>query len=175
MLESTERLLQSILTTSRHPPTSYHLSTVDALPTTHFRRAADGRITCDLHEPRPEPDPRPDPYPQARCETAELVDLPDESGNSPLMLASEYDALPLVKILIDADADVNAVRMDGANALMLACRTGRTQIVRALIEADADPWVINEQAGKFRFRSAIESAARNGRARTLKLGRVARG
>ena len=56
---------------------------------------------------------------------------------TPLMAASRFGLLDIVKLLIDAGADVNAADKERMTALRLACEHYNPQIVRALIAAGA--------------------------------------
>jgi ankyrin repeat protein len=82
-----------------------------------------------------------------------LVDLPNESGVTPLMAAAgmghgdnptrgryktEAQGVESIRLLIAAGADVNARNVQGQTALHAAAQKGWTEIVRALAEAGAD-------------------------------------
>ena len=92
-----------------------------------------------------------------------LVDIGDEAGRTPLMLAATYDALPLILRLLAAGAQINKTMDDGTTAIMYCCRLGRAAIVRSLWEHRADVFHITESKGSLLWRSALEVAARNGR------------
>lgn len=67
----------------------------------------------------------------------------DASGNTLLMLAAQRGDLPMVELLIDVGAEVNAVDASGWSALTRAVynptlKQGFAEIVQALIEAGAD-------------------------------------
>lgn len=59
---------------------------------------------------------------------------------TPLMLActkNNTEALKCVKLLLDANADVEIKNKDGWNALLIACRTGNIDIIKLLIEKNS--------------------------------------
>lgn len=74
-----------------------------------------------------------------------------------LMLASESGHQEIVKILIDAGADVNATTEDGQTALMLASQNGHQEIVNILIDAGADVNATAEDG-----QTALTLASQNG-------------
>lgn len=59
-------------------------------------------------------------------------------------LAARYNYPEIVKILIEAHADVNAKRTDGWTALHYAARYNSPEIVQILVEAHADLNARNE-------------------------------
>jgi hypothetical protein len=65
------------------------------------------------------------------------VDALDESGLTPLFLASSNGHLRCVTMLLDAKADVNALSKS-KTALMTAAEFGHLDVVNTLIEARAD-------------------------------------
>ncbi len=82
-----------------------------------------------------------------------LVDLPQVSGATPLMVAvglganpidtrgkfrSEVDALATAQVLLDAGADVNARDARGRTALHAAAAQGYTDVAKFLVEHGAD-------------------------------------
>lgn len=69
---------------------------------------------------------------------------PDDDGWSPLMVAAANGRLQLVKLLVDAGANVNRrakarSTLDGMTALMAASHHGHSQVVQYLLEAGAKP------------------------------------
>nr|MBI3612801.1 ankyrin repeat domain-containing protein [Nitrospirota bacterium] len=58
-------------------------------------------------------------------------------GLTPLMIAAWNDHLPIVRLLLDRGADINAVDPEGWTALHFAALYGRTSIVQLLLERKA--------------------------------------
>ena len=54
------------------------------------------------------------------------------------LMTSRADHVEVVKLLLNAEADINAQDNDGATALMLAASAGHIDIVKLLLEAKAD-------------------------------------
>jgi ankyrin repeat protein len=86
-------------------------------------------------------------------ERGALVDLPQVSGATPLMVAvglgassidtrgkfrTELDALAAAEVLLDARADVNARDANGRTALHAAAQQGFSDVVKLLVERGAD-------------------------------------
>jgi len=70
------------------------------------------------------------------------VDARSHEGRTPLLIATdctEEAALPCMRRLVDAGANVDAADADGATALMAAAEGGRAQLVTLLLGAGADP------------------------------------
>lgn len=61
-----------------------------------------------------------------------------DASQTPLMLAARKGSLPLVKLLLEHEADPNVKASEGDTPLMLAARYGREEIVAALVEAGSD-------------------------------------
>ena len=61
----------------------------------------------------------------------------DENGETALHLASYWGDSEIVKMLIEAGADVNAVNKDGETALYWASLKGHQEIIKILKEAGA--------------------------------------
>jgi HEAT repeat protein len=67
------------------------------------------------------------------------VNTPDDQGNTLLHLAVSQDDLELVKILIEAKADIHAKNIAGITPLQLADQKGNTQIIAALAAVGRNP------------------------------------
>ena len=76
-------------------------------------------------------------------------------GDSALIIATEKGDLKMVKFLLEHDADVDQVNVEGWTALMHAVDAREVEIVRALADFGADPLVDGEDTGAF---SAGETA-----------------
>jgi hypothetical protein len=59
-------------------------------------------------------------------------------GETPLMRAASRGYTEVVRVLLDAGADVNAQRTDGFTPLILAVFFGHEEVVRLLVERNAD-------------------------------------
>lgn len=66
------------------------------------------------------------------------VDMRDEIGKTPLIIAAEKGYLPIVELLIENSADVNAQNNLQWTALMFAAGSGHFEIAKLLIEKGAD-------------------------------------
>jgi ankyrin repeat protein len=73
-----------------------------------------------------------------------LLDAKDGGGRTPLVWASEYGHLGVVRWLLDQGAAINERTRFGQTALFLACRGGRRPVVRLLLERGADPTIATE-------------------------------
>ena len=79
----------------------------------------------------------------ARLASDAELNAPGDGGLTPLMLAAHLGRLDLVRLLLDAGADVNAADERGYTALFHACHNadedrGWPEVVQALLEAGAD-------------------------------------
>ncbi|MDY7030587.1 MAG: ankyrin repeat domain-containing protein [Thermodesulfobacteriota bacterium] len=85
------------------------------------------------------------------------VDERDQSGNTPLMIASEKGYLPLVKLFISHHADINAVNKNRENALILAANNKHLEVVKFLIQNKAN---VN-QSSKFLRKTVLQGKSFN--------------
>lgn len=53
-------------------------------------------------------------------------------GNTPLMLATSWNKLEIVKLLLELDADLNIKNHEGFTALMLAEKYNRNEVVKLI-------------------------------------------
>ncbi len=60
------------------------------------------------------------------------VDAPSPSG-TPLHMAAANEGAPVIKVLLDAGADPDALQSDNRTPLAVACSLGRTAAVKALL------------------------------------------
>jgi hypothetical protein len=60
------------------------------------------------------------------------------NGWTPLMTAARHGYLPIVEMLLEYGANVNAREIDGWSPLMIAAENGHPEVVRVLIENGAD-------------------------------------
>ncbi|KAF4844219.1 Ankyrin-2 [Colletotrichum siamense] len=87
-------------------------------------------------------------------------------GRSPLQMAVECGHSNLIKLLLNAGADVNtpAARIRGATALQLAAIQGYLGVAKVLVDFGAD---INAPGAQKHGRTALEGAAEHGRIGTI--------
>ena len=65
-----------------------------------------------------------------------------QAGQTALMLAVSHGRLDMVKMLLEAGADINTQDDDGSTALMCACEHGHVDIVKVLLaHPDCDPTI----------------------------------
>ncbi|CAK8990518.1 unnamed protein product [Durusdinium trenchii] len=57
---------------------------------------------------------------------------------TPIHIAANRGHLEVVRLLLEAGADKDAVRTDGATALFIAAKNGHLEVVRLMLEAGAD-------------------------------------
>ena len=75
----------------------------------------------------------------------ETINLPDEKGFTPLVLATYLGHKEVTECLIDHGADLNYQDpMMGMTALMGVCFKGSLELAKLLIEKGADPSIQNE-------------------------------
>ena len=75
------------------------------------------------------------------------LDVKDEYGSTPLIIATTFGKTEVALALIDAGADIEITNNDGSTALHIAAFLCRTEIVRALLDHGADRTLRNN-AGK---------------------------
>ena len=68
---------------------------------------------------------------------AQLVDLQDKYGSSPLYAACHQGHTEVVQTLVAAGAKVDLWAKDGASPLFVACQGGHTEVVCTLLSAGA--------------------------------------
>lgn len=88
----------------------------------------------------------------------------DSFGQSPLLLAARAGHAGMVKLLVDAGADVETIGTYYGNALKGASEGGYEQVVEMLIDAGAD---VNALGGQ--YSSALQVAAEEGYERVVKM------
>lgn len=66
------------------------------------------------------------------------VDIPDEDGNTPLIVACEKDNVEVAKTLIKAGAKVNLQNNRGMSGLMACAMNGNIPLFKCLMAAGAD-------------------------------------
>ena len=74
------------------------------------------------------------------------VNFADDHGITPLMVAADHSNVEVVKLLMDADADIHARSDDGSTALMKAAGAldNQVEMVTMLLEAGADKTIRNK-------------------------------
>ncbi|GAB0098043.1 hypothetical protein DMENIID0001_137330 [Sergentomyia squamirostris] len=71
------------------------------------------------------------------------VDIMDDNGNTPLLMASRLGHVQCVRILISHRADVLHVNRTGLNAMTLACLSGSVETIDSLLKATSIDDYIN--------------------------------
>ena len=66
------------------------------------------------------------------------VDIKDGDGETPLFVAAQNGDIRMLKVLIEAGANVNPVAKDGWTALMMAARDGHYESTEMLLKAGAN-------------------------------------
>jgi len=83
--------------------------------------------------------------------------IPEVCTDTPLQPAAQHGSGEIVRILLDARANVNAVVGYDGTALQAAARYGRERLVKRLLASGAD---VNAQCGI--YKNALESAVKMG-------------
>ncbi|CAK9115057.1 unnamed protein product [Durusdinium trenchii] len=82
----------------------------------------------------------------------------------PMFLAAERGHLEVVRLLLEAGADLNAATQCGHTVLMFAAQNGHPDVVRVLLEAGADPKAATQD-----WATALMFAAQNGHPDVVRL------
>lgn len=77
------------------------------------------------------------------CEFGADVDVRDETGNTPLLVACSHGHYDCVVFLVQSAADLTAANTAGQSALHLAAWDGSAECVEILAEYGVDPLVTN--------------------------------
>ena len=72
------------------------------------------------------------------------VNIVDKYGINALMVACIYNKIETVKLLLEANADIDFANEYGCTALMVACGNGYTEIVKLLLTANADIDIVDK-------------------------------
>lgn len=92
------------------------------------------------------------------------LNVSNKNGHTALMLASRAGHVGVVHMLLNYDADINAVDNGGHTALMLASRDGHVKVVQILLNTGAEVNVVDD-----RCESALMFASRNGEVEIVKM------
>lgn len=68
--------------------------------------------------------------------TEENLNVPNDEGFTPLMIACLHNFPEIVKLLIERNADIDAINKQGINALGYACDSGNPEVLAQLINKD---------------------------------------
>jgi uncharacterized protein len=86
------------------------------------------------------------------------IDVPDEHGQTALMLAAMGGQRQIVECLVGHGAHLNHTAKYGLSALMLAVVNGHAEVVRLLVRAGADPDLRGTGAPGFAGKTALDLA-----------------
>lgn len=84
------------------------------------------------------------------------INGPDQNGRTTLMNACIANCMPLVALLLDGKADVDARDKNGMTALMHAAKGGHSGVAQLLLRAHADAGLFdNQERGAFSMSQSI--------------------
>lgn len=101
---------------------------------------------------------------EALLREGSVPDIVDESGWTPLMMATLHGHSSMVELLLKKGADVNLHNTTGGTALMMAALQGQAEILQLLLARGAN---VNDQDAK--GWTALMYAARNGHTPTVQI------
>ena len=87
-------------------------------------------------------------------------------GSTALIASAEKNTLKCFELLLDAKANIQTQRRDGADALYMAARYGNHEVIRILSSNECLEPIINR--GTFHGRTALLTAALNGHLESCK-------
>jgi ankyrin repeat protein len=64
------------------------------------------------------------------------VDTQDRNGFTPLLWAARKGSLPIVKMMIDKNADANTIGMNNITPLIVSCKNGHEEVSLFLLQND---------------------------------------
>jgi ankyrin repeat protein len=94
----------------------------------------------------------------------DYVNVVDGDSRTAFMYACILGNIGAVKLLLEANVDVNVVKVCGGNALMYACINGETEVVKLLLEANADVNIVDGWG-----MTALKIAEQNGHTEIVEL------
>ena len=89
------------------------------------------------------------------------VDIPDEDGNTPLIVACENDNVEVAKMLIKAGARVNLQNHKGVSALMTCAKNGNKATAKDLMVAGANRYLKDVDGCLVGGRESVHGSSRN--------------
>jgi ankyrin repeat protein len=78
------------------------------------------------------------PYPQKRRKIRPILDIPDSNGSTPLNLAAREGHEEIVRLFVEAGANVDHADESGMTSLNWAAAEGQDGVVDILLDADAN-------------------------------------
>jgi hypothetical protein len=97
------------------------------------------------------------------------VNLPDDSGRPPLLLAAMLGQTECVTMLLGLGADINGRDRLGNTALHVAAQDGRYELVQLMVRRDSEANQLNIDAQTFSGRTALHLAAQYGHLMTVEV------